>query len=52
MTAATNETCIGWFHENCSLMGKEWYFWLRKVNINLLRGDFMVAEMSKFLAGE
>ena len=27
MTVATNEACIGWLHENCYLMRKEWYFW-------------------------
>ena len=26
MTAATNEACIGWLHENGYLMGKECHF--------------------------
>ena len=49
MTAATNEDCIGWLLENCCLMGEEMKL-LTVKDLNLLRGIFLMGEMSKFLA--
>ena len=49
MTAATNEDCIGWLLENCCLMGEEMKLLTAK-DLNLLRGIFLMGEMSKFLA--
>ena len=51
MTAATNEDCIGWLLENCSLMGEEMKLLIAK-DLNLLREIFLIGEMSKFLAIE
>ena len=47
MTAATNEDCIGWLLENCSLMGEEMKLLIAK-DLNLLREIFLIGEMSKF----
>ena len=49
MTAATNEDCIGWLLENCCLMGEEMRLLTAK-DLNLLKGIFLMGEMSKFLA--
>ena len=49
MTAATNEECIGWLLENCYLKGEEMKLLTAK-DLNLLRGMFLIGEMSKFLA--
>ena len=49
MTAATNEDYIGWLLENCCLMGEEMKLLTAK-DLNLLRGIFLMGEMSKFLA--
>ena len=49
MTMATNETCRGWLNENFYLMG-EGMTLLIEEDVNLLRGIYLVGEMSKFLA--
>ena len=49
MTAATNEDYIGWLLENCCLMEEEMKLLTAK-DLNLLRGIFLMGEMSKFLA--
>ena len=36
MTTATNETCIGWLHENCCLMGERIKLFIAE-DVNLLR---------------
>ena len=46
MTTATNETCIGWLHENRYLMG-EGITLLIAEDVNVLRGIFLMREMSK-----
>ena len=49
MTAAANEDYIGWLLENWCLMGEEMKLLTAK-DLNLLRGIFLMGEMSKFLA--
>ena len=49
MTVATKKDCIGWSLENCCLMGEEMKLLTAK-DLNLLRGIFLMGEMSKFLA--
>ena len=49
MTATTNEDCTGWLLENCCLMEEEMKL-LTANDLNLLRGIFLMGEMSKFLA--
>ena len=49
MTVAANEDCIGWLLENWCLMGEEMKLLTAK-DLNLLRGIFLMGEMSKFLA--
>ena len=48
MTMATNETCRGWLNENFYLMGEGMTLLIE--DVNLLRGIYLVGEMSKFLA--
>ena len=49
MTSATNEDSIGWLLENCCLMGEEMKLLTAK-DLNLLRGIFLIGEISNFLA--
>ena len=49
MAAATNEDCIGLLLENCCLIGEEMKLLTAK-DLNLLRGIFLMGQMSKFLA--
>ena len=46
---ATNEDCIGWLLGNCCLMVEEMKLLTAK-DLSLLRGIFVIGQMSKFLA--
>ena len=49
MTAATNETCLGYLDENYNLIDKGMTFFIAQ-DVNLLWRIFLVGKMSNFLA--
>ena len=48
MTSATNEACIGWWDENCYLMGEGMTLLIAE-DAYLLGRIFLVGKISKFL---
>ena len=48
MTPSTNEACMGWFYENCYLMG--WNDAFDTGGSKFIKGHFSGGEMSKLLA--